>query len=187
MNGMNMKRKILWGVSGFITFMVGVIVAWMFYYSSPKQPQLEHPPCRSCAVIYDSNSVNIPTLSFCDLASDPDRYHNQVVRVRAYIKHDAGIFFMKGLACQNPSAPAFFEYDSSMKACDGVQKVFEELLGYKHWCWRHPAGFDGEAGAVFVGRVERPKDPDFVSGGWRFRFVALCIEEAFSVNPDNPH
>src|SRR2546423_10993093 len=99
--GMNMRHKILWSVSGLITFVIGVVAAWMFYYSSPKPTQIEQPPCRSCVKVYASASSNLPVISFCTLASDPHRYNNQVVRVRAYVKHDSGYFFLSDLGNHN--------------------------------------------------------------------------------------
>ena len=181
-----MERYTGWIIASLITFAAGVGAVWAFYYTPPKQ-EIESPPCRSCSSVYAAAPAE-SQLTFCDLMEDPDRFAGRTIRVRAFVHHDAGYFALSDPACRNQNTFTRIIFDPSIQACGGVQKAFDDLLGHKHWCWKHLAGFDGTAGGVLVGRFERPDEPGYGrSGGWRFRFVVMCVEQAFSVYPDRWH
>lgn len=171
-----LKRPVVYLSLGLLTAVLGV---YAFYWLSPHlspTDEVESPPCRSCSEVYAASPSDIPSVSLCDLERAPKDYDGRVIRVSALVKHDSGYFGLgDGKLC--PSEKFIeAELSSSTQACDGLKERFGHLLGYKHTCWRHPFGFDGNVRATVVGRFVNDESIETDSGNGHLRLTLLCIE-----------
>jgi hypothetical protein len=176
-----MRRILLWFGIGLLTLLIGVgaAVGWFIYDFGPPAEAMTQPPCGStsrnqinpdtCSTL---SSQAIPTVPFCTLVGDPERYTQKLVRTQAKFYSDSGNHALSDLACMGEGKSAIVDFDSSYGITSEAQKAFDDLL-----CARRRYYANKEADVVVVGRF------DGLDGkpGARYRslqFVIMCIEQA---------
>jgi hypothetical protein len=117
-----------------------------------------------------SSSQAIPTVPFCALVRDPQRYTQKLVRTQAKLYSDSGNHALSDSACIGEGKAAIVDFDSSYGIASEAQKAFDDLL-----CARRRYYANKEADVVVVGRFDVL---DGKSGDRRLQFVIMCIEQA---------
>jgi len=166
-----MRSRTLRVVVGFLTFGLGLAVASVWLVS---QVDPETPPCQSCAAIYASAANEIPTVTLCEIANDPERYHNRVVRLDVIFLYDSGTFALSDTTAgcaKNNFFPSVFS--GSHASCADTQKALSIYSGYK-------TGYDmAPVGVVVIGRLDTIDTRMLPIGGEGIDI--LCLEQ---VKPD---
>lgn len=71
----------------------------------------------------------VPTISFCELASKPEKYHGRIVRVRGDIHSDMGTLVITPSAFEDCSVPNIgVKLDAPKIPTPRVQQVIEDIL-----------------------------------------------------------
>jgi hypothetical protein len=96
---------------------------------------MQQPPCGStsrnqktqtkCAEL---GSSEIPTVTFCDLLHDEDRYKNKLVRTQARLYGDSGDFGLGDPSCSGENMGARVDFDPTYGIAAEAQKAFDDLL-----------------------------------------------------------
>ena len=159
-----MRRITLRMLVATITFLIGVAVTSVWLISGVSEHEV--PPCRACAEIYASSEI--PTVSLCEVIDNPERFQNQIVRIRAEFIHDAGYIFLSYRSCGNGNhVPAGFTESSG--SCVGNRKLLSRYSGFESW-------YDSSADVVVVGRFGRIEFEKNFSHG-RDGFNIMCLEQ----------
>jgi hypothetical protein len=176
-----MRRILLWFGIGLLTLLVGVgaAVSWFAYDFGPPAEAMKEPPCGSTSrsqIKLDRRSMlswqAIPTVPFCTLVGDPERYAQKLVRTQAKFYSDSGNHGLSDSACSGEGKSALVDFDSSYGIASEAQKAFDDLL-----CVKRRYYANKEADVVVVGRFDGP-DGQAGDRYRRLQFVIICIEEA---------
>lgn len=166
-----MRSLTLRFVVALLTFSVGVAVAsvWLVSRVDP-----ETPPCRSCAEIYASAAHEIPTVTLCEVVSNPEHYRDQIVRLDVSFRSDSGSVSISDDAgnCAK-DAYTYAGFADPHASCVETQKALSVYSGYRTWYDAPPVE------VVIVGRFGIIDDRNFYGG--REGFNILCLEQ---VKPD---
>ena len=150
-----------------LTFAAGVALVWAFasVWKLTRPPEFESPPCQSCAAFYSSGYI--PNLSLCELAVNPERYVDKLVRVRAAFVHDAGQVNLRAREC-GETVGIHAGLSNSFGSCAGAHKVLTIYTGFGTW-------YDGTTNVVVVvGRVGRLENPTLFADG-KLGFNIVCL------------
>lgn len=157
-------------VIALLTFGIGLAVASIWTITSVDQ---EVAPCNSFAAVYPAAANEIPSVTLCEIVSDPERYRDRVVRLKAAFHHDAGTVSLGEAGNCAKSTHTYAGYADFPTSCAGNQKLLSIHSGYDTW-------YDGPpVGVVVVGRSGIIEDKNFYQG--REGFNILCVEQ---VMPD---
>jgi hypothetical protein len=162
-----MRSHALRVVVRLLTFGLGLAVAsvWLVSRVDP-----ETPPCRSCAAIYASAANEIPTVTLCDIANDPERYRGRMVRLDVIFLYDSGTFAISDATAgcaKNNIFPGVFA--DSHASCEDTQKALSIYSGYK-------TGYDmSPVGVVVVGSLDFIVTRRIHGDGEGFNI--LCLEQ----------
>jgi len=139
----------------------------------PQLKDIEGPPS------FSSTIAKAPTVQFCDLISDPDRYDGQVVRTQAIYFRNMENQRLEDLACGNEGAFVWVEFNPSYVYTDeALKKKLQDVL-----CPSQPCPI-GRARVTVVGRFHGPREGPYGHlGEYHFRFSLLRLEK---VDPAEP-
>ena len=158
-------------VVAFLTFSIGLAVASVWAVASVEQ---DVAPCDSFAAAHADAANEIPTVTLCEIAADPERYRDRVVRRKATFRHDAGTVSLSEKGHCAGDASAYAGFAGFPASCAGNQKLLSIHSGYKTW-------YDGPpVDVVVVGRFGIIEEGNLYQG--REGFNILCVEQ---VSPDD--
>ena len=104
-----MRRILIWFGIGLLTLLVGVgaAVGWFGFGLGPPAEAMNEPPCGSTSrsqINPDTcllfSSLAIPTVPFCTLVGDPERYAQTLVRTQAKFYSDSGNLGLADSECR---------------------------------------------------------------------------------------
>jgi hypothetical protein len=157
-------------VVALLTFSIGLAVASVWAIISVER---DAAPCNSFASFYAAAADEIPTVTLCEIVSDPERYRDRVVRLKATFYHDAGTVSLGEKGNCAKSTHTYAGFAGFPASCAGNQKLLSIHSGYSTW-------YDGPpVDLVVVGRSGIVNDGNFYQG--REGFNILCVEQ---VTPD---
>ena len=171
-----MRRSLRWLSIGLLMLLVVVGAAvWFDGGLGPPADAMNEPPCGStsrskvnpetCSML---SSQQIPTVPYCALVLNPERYAETVVRTQAKFYSDAGVHSLSDSACGGEGKWASVDFSSSYGITAEAQNAFDSLL-----CARRRYHANKEADVVVVGRFETGNGK--AAGP---QFVVMCIEQA---------
>ena len=132
-----MRRILIWFGIGLLTLLVGVVAAvgWFGFGLGPPAEAMNEPPCGStsrsqinpdtCSLL---SSQAIPTVPFCALVRDPERYAQTVVRTQAKFYSDSGNLGLADSECSGEGKASIVDFGSSYGITSEAQKAFDDLL-----------------------------------------------------------
>lgn len=137
---------------------------------------MEFPPSYANAL------QNASTVSLCDLVSDPERYDNQVVRVRAIFFRGMENAYLTDPTCADKDSYVWAEFDQSYIYQDpDTKKTLDEML-----CSSQPCP-TGRAEVLTVGRLSGPdKGPYGHLDDYHFKFSIFRVEQVNVAAANSP-
>ena len=176
-----MKKPVVAIVGGFflVIVVIGVAFAWLQRGLTPPADAMQQPPCastvrsqKSATRCSEVSGSAIPTVSFCDLLNDEERYKNRIVRTQTKLYGDSGDFALGDSSCGGENMRAHVEFDSRYGIAADAQQAFDDLL-----CSPGHYYANKEADAVVVGRFDgldgKPGDRYRT-----FQFSVMCVQRA---------
>lgn len=138
----------------------------------PSVKDIEGPPSMAATV------EKAPTVSWCDLIRESQRYDKQVVRTRALLHVDHENQFLYDEKCETDGAtPVWVEFDPSYVYSD--EKLKRRLTDIIRPTRARSAG---TAAVLVVGRFEGPAGAPFGHlDGYRSRFSIMRLEQVDEV------
>lgn len=177
-----MHRFTLRFIVAFLTFVLGVSVAavWIVQRFSPTEKRAESYHQQS-PTVGSADSLEIPTVAFCKLLTNPADYNRKIVRTQAILTVNANVQALSDLSCFTKHPMVGIEPDPSFhhEPSDMVQKEFYDLVRPEREIR------DGQARVTIVGRFEGPiLYPERRKSQYIYQFIVLRLEKAESVAPD---
>ena len=163
----------------FVILLVGVAIAWLRARVVPPADAMQQPPCgstwrnqKSPTKCSDLAAASIPTVTFCDLLHNEERYKDKIIRTEAKLYGDSGDFGLGHSSCSGEGMGARVDFDSTYGIAAEAQESFDDFL-----CAPRLYHANKEAEVIVVGRVDsldgRPGDRYH-----NFQFVIMCIQQA---------
>lgn len=130
-----------------------------FVFARTRIGREEHPPCSACS----GPRSELPSVSVCDLARNPERYVGMTVRVEARFRHDSGQLFLEDSGCNVHTG-----FASQWNSCRGQWRRLQVCTGVGSW-------YDGSAAIRATGSLSiLPADNYFQS---QRGFALICLEQ----------
>lgn len=118
------------------------------------------------------SSQAIPTVPYCALVGDPERYAQTLIRTQAKFYSDSGNLGLADSECSGEGKASIVDFGPSYGITSEAQEAFDHLL-----CAKRRYYANKEADVVVVGRFEgldgKPGDHHRSP-----QFVVMCIEQA---------
>lgn len=149
-----------------ITVVLLVITLALFIVSvclTTHIPRIETPPCEDCSY----GSIEIQSVSLCELLANHRIYQGKLIRVRALFHHDYGHISFRDETCPGGKW-IYLDFAEPSRFCIGAKKALMLHTGFGSW-------YDGAAYATVVGSIanfENPDDFKYVFNG----FTIECLE-----------
>jgi hypothetical protein len=160
------RFKYKWAAASLI-FILGVVAASVVvsvWYVS-RVPNLEESPCRSCSARH--SPTEIPTVGFCDLTKNTEKFRGKLVRVQAKFHHDAGLVSLLDDTCR-VDGRMHAGLSNSFESCAGAMKALKIYSGFRTW-------YDSTANVLVVGSVGLLENPTLFDDG-KDGFNIICLE-----------
>jgi hypothetical protein len=122
------------------------------------------------------NAPDTPTVSYCELVRDPQRYQDKVVRVHAQYRMGFEVSYLYDLACVKGKTPlehaaarqeTWLGFDSAHQSC------WQPALAQLH---KANGGRGATADVTVVGIFYGAENRHEPAPGGKFQFIARCLE-----------
>ena len=125
-----MKRIVIWLGTAVLTFTIGV-AASMFWLKTHRVAVKQEPSVASAEPYKADSNGALPILAYCELATNPEKYNGQTVRVSARLSG-----FIHGILFYNPNCPgvdtrAAVSYNPDHSA--EIELVLTQARGSDNW------------------------------------------------------
>lgn len=162
---MSRTRRLVTATAMIIT-VIPLLIAAHVVSGSLRIGQQEHPPCRACGQIRN----DVPRVTVCQLANNPQKYKGQLVRVAADFEHDAGQLVLRDGDCTMRTG-----FDNEKHACTGAWRRLQIICGIDGW-------YDSAAPVSVVGSLSKIPEGNYYVG--EEGFTISCLEQVL-IEPDS--
>lgn len=133
------------------------------------------------------SSADPPTVAFCDLVGDPNRYDGKVVRTQAVVAVGFEVGIVYDPKCGDREKRAWYDFDQATYQPD--EKGWKALRGLLFPESKEGSGhYRGRARATMVGRFDASAKNGYGHlNQYHFLFTIMRVEKAEAVPSDLPN